>query len=326
MLQIIMKSSWAGLFSAASMPLGAITSRFWHPSGRVIGALTAFGAGALLSATVLDLVAAAVDEGHLIELIVGSIIGSLFFTSVNHLVNRYGGFLRKPATAAAHLRQQQAKQFANFLGTVRRMDIFCELPLENLQQLAQATLITRFDKNEVIYPASSPCESLYVLQSGEVQLLDPNREDPNREMQPFITLQSGDSFSRMAFFTGTPHGTITQTTTACEVAILPRSVFEDLLETSPELNTATQWMIQGEEVAHYLQERHHFTQTEVQDWVDRAVFEIRANARIPDAVALENKADQFIQIARQLKRLPLLGAIPVVMMGTGQAFCPSYGY
>jgi hypothetical protein len=128
MIDVIGQAFWAGMFSAASMPLGTITSRFWRPSGRIIGALTAFGAGALLSATVLDLVANAVEEGHILELVTGSIIGSLFFTTVNHVVNEYGGFLRKPSTAIAHANQQQAKQFEELLSRVSRMEGFKGLP------------------------------------------------------------------------------------------------------------------------------------------------------------------------------------------------------
>lgn len=305
MLATVLQAFWAGLFSAASMPLGTITSRFWRPSGHIVGSLTAFGAGALLSATVLNLVAEAVESGHIVELIIGSILGSLFFTTVNRIVNKFGGFLRKPATAMAHVKQQQELQFQQFLSNVKRMDLFRPLPPEDLQFLTRNALLSHYSAGEVIYPPKSVCESLYILQSGEVQLLD-----PLRNMEPFATLYPGDSFSRMAFLAGTPHGTSAVAATDCAVAILPKDVFEDLLETSPELNTATQWMVQGEEVAHYLQERHYFTPIEVKSWVDRAVAEIKANARIPDAIAIENKAQEFVAIARQLQRLPLFQYLP----------------
>jgi len=93
-----------------------------------------------------------------------------------------------------------------------------------------------------------------------VQLLD-----PEQEMQPFANLKPGDFFSRMAFFTGSPHRTSAIAKTDCEIATLPREAFEDLLETSPELNVATQRLVQGEEIAHYLQQRHYLTLDEVQN-------------------------------------------------------------
>ena len=38
----------------------------------------AFGGGALLAALVIDLVGSAREKGHILELVIGSIIGSLF--------------------------------------------------------------------------------------------------------------------------------------------------------------------------------------------------------------------------------------------------------
>ena len=133
MLAPIMQAFWSDLFSAASMPMGTITSQFWQLSERLVGALIAFGAGVLLSATVLDLVADAIEEGHIGELVIGSILGSLFFTTVNHFVNKFGGFLRKPATTIAHVKHQQEQQFQQFLSNVKRMDVFRSLPAKDLE-------------------------------------------------------------------------------------------------------------------------------------------------------------------------------------------------
>ncbi len=45
-----------GLISAATLPLGAVMSKFWSPGNRVIAAMMAFGGGALLAALTIDLV------------------------------------------------------------------------------------------------------------------------------------------------------------------------------------------------------------------------------------------------------------------------------
>ncbi|MGD1948141.1 MAG: hypothetical protein ACFB14_00640 [Leptolyngbyaceae cyanobacterium] len=144
MQPVIVRAFQSGLLCAASMPLGAITSRFWRPSGRVIGALTAFGAGALLAATVLDLVSHAVEEGFIAELATGSIIGSLFFTTVNQFMNKYGSFLRKPATAAAHVANHQEQHFQTLLIQVSRLDIFRSLTPHTLKQLTKSLLVSHY--------------------------------------------------------------------------------------------------------------------------------------------------------------------------------------
>ena len=129
--------------------------------------------------------------------------------------------------------------------------------------------------------------------------------DPERDMQPFAQLKPGDVFSRMAFFSGAPHGTGEIATADCEIASLPKDAFEDLLETCPELNKATQHFIQDSEIAQYLQQRHNLTRSEISTWVNQTVTCIQTAAQIPDAVSIDNKAREFFQIARQIKRLPI---------------------
>ncbi len=97
----------AGIISACSMPLGSLTALVWTPKKRILAFLMAFGAGALLAALVIDLVGSARDKGHLLELIIGSILGSLFLIFVNRTVNNAGGFLRKASTTLAHLTDKQ---------------------------------------------------------------------------------------------------------------------------------------------------------------------------------------------------------------------------
>ena len=63
-----------GLISAVSLPLGALVARFWIPQDRVLAALMAFGAGALLSALTIDLVGGALESGEFFALAAGAIL------------------------------------------------------------------------------------------------------------------------------------------------------------------------------------------------------------------------------------------------------------
>ncbi|MCG6897754.1 MAG: hypothetical protein LJE60_11705, partial [Thiocapsa sp.] len=45
---------WMGILSACSLPLGALTTRFWTPGDRTTAMLMAFGGGALLAALFLS--------------------------------------------------------------------------------------------------------------------------------------------------------------------------------------------------------------------------------------------------------------------------------
>jgi len=52
-----------GLFSAASLPLGALVAMFWIPRQKIIAVLMAFGGGALLAALTIDLVCKNLENG-----------------------------------------------------------------------------------------------------------------------------------------------------------------------------------------------------------------------------------------------------------------------
>ncbi|MBV2092787.1 MAG: Crp/Fnr family transcriptional regulator, partial [Candidatus Thiodiazotropha sp. (ex Ctena orbiculata)] len=99
---MVMMAFALGIISASSLPMGAITAKFWQPSDRATAILMAFGGGALLAALTIDLVASAVEEGHFYALAAGAMVGGLLFIGLNQLVNDYGGFLRKASTTIYH--------------------------------------------------------------------------------------------------------------------------------------------------------------------------------------------------------------------------------
>jgi len=84
-----------GLFSAASLPLGALSSFVWSPTRKTLATLMAFGASALLAALTIDLVASALSHGHFFILALGSIIGGILFVSLDNIVSNYGDYKRK---------------------------------------------------------------------------------------------------------------------------------------------------------------------------------------------------------------------------------------
>ena len=107
---LIWSAFWMGILSAVSLPLGALTARFWTPGDRATAVLMAFGGGALLAALTIDLVGAALERGHFNTLAVGAVCGGLLFVALNLLVNDFGGFVRKTSTTFYHLRRQEHRR------------------------------------------------------------------------------------------------------------------------------------------------------------------------------------------------------------------------
>lgn len=116
-------SSWAfylGALSAISLFFGAIAGIFYTPKPSVIAAMTAFGAGALLAALSIELIAPTVldivhhkhdvdpeAKSHAIytmgSLIFGCITGGLTFFLFDEMLNNKGAFKRKISTIITHM-------------------------------------------------------------------------------------------------------------------------------------------------------------------------------------------------------------------------------
>ena len=134
---------YIGIFSAISLPLGAMLSFVWKPEQRVIAILMAFGAGLLLAAVSVDLVENALSQGGFNSLALGSLIGGILFIVLDNIVNNYGGYKRKFSTAVYYLQNQNKEQLKNTLSNLGRIEIFNDLSNYDVEYLSK-NIQTRF--------------------------------------------------------------------------------------------------------------------------------------------------------------------------------------
>lgn len=121
---------WAfmiGGISAISLPLGAMAGIIFKPRAKITASLTAFGAGALLAALSIELIAPTVMEivgqsesnfagsdgskSHAIftmgSLLIGCISGGLLFVILDEAINSKGGFTRKISTIITYVKKHR---------------------------------------------------------------------------------------------------------------------------------------------------------------------------------------------------------------------------
>jgi zinc transporter ZupT len=118
---------WAillGTISAISLPLGSLVGLRAKPRPAVISVLAAFGAGALIAALAVELVAPTVlalgenAEGshhgnphtHFYALVLGAVMGGCLFVVLDRIVNAHGGFLRKTSQTVAYFTARKHKR------------------------------------------------------------------------------------------------------------------------------------------------------------------------------------------------------------------------
>jgi CRP-like cAMP-binding protein len=294
-----------GIISALSLFLGALTAGFWKPRDRVLAFLLAFGAGALFAAIAFDLVAPSISKGHFGALTFGAVLGGLAFVVLNQILNHYGGFLRKASTTFYYLRKQRQRKVERILSQMGRIDLFRSLPPHEAQKSAAAVVSKEYKAGTTLYRQNDPCVGLYIIEKGEVELLD-----PKAGMQPFQRLQQNDAFGRMAFFTGAPHATVAVATADTHVWVLPRQDFINLLKESPNLAEALQIFLSSQEVGTYLAERQGLTADEATRWERETVRSLQTGGGLLSAVEIDPRRDQLKQILSQVQRLPIFGKLP----------------
>jgi CRP-like cAMP-binding protein/zinc transporter ZupT len=305
LLQVTTNPFLAGLVSACSMPIGALLSMGWSPRHRVVASLMAFGAGALLSALVIDLVGSAQARGHLLELGMGSITGSLFYTSVNQSVNASGGFLRKPSTLLTHLKILQERQRRHRLAQLRSTELGRSLPAEDQRVLAGKLFIRRHAGGHTLFRRGDPSESVHLVLAGTVTLLDPLRDS-----RTYDHLHMGQCVGWLSFLTGSPHQLTAVTNGPVELAVLSRPDVEELLESSPSFVSWLGGWLRTPEVESYLQQRHGLAREQVADWIERAQASLQARRWLPDAVEVDRGRDAFLRIARRVEKFPVFSSLP----------------
>lgn len=122
-------ASWAfiiGALSAISLLFGSICGIIFNPKPKLTASLTAFGAGALLAALSVELIAPTVEgivassksgapdaQSHALftmgALLIGCILGGIIFVVFDELLNNRGAFMRKASTMISFLKSKSNK-------------------------------------------------------------------------------------------------------------------------------------------------------------------------------------------------------------------------
>ncbi len=164
-----------GIISAAALPLGALLAFKWTPKPKMLAAMMALGAGALLAALSIDLVAESLEHGHFYPLAVGMIIGGIFFAILNSIVNGKGGFLRKTSTTHTHLSQTFNKRQKALIDRFSKVSLFRKLPPSEVHHLLPYLHRFQYRAGKVLVHEGDPGDLFFVVESGSALVMDDNK-------------------------------------------------------------------------------------------------------------------------------------------------------
>jgi CRP-like cAMP-binding protein len=272
---------WAvalGGISAASLPMGSAVGLLTSPSSRTLGVLAAFGAGALLAALSVELVAPTVeaatgDEGALalVTLVSGAVLGGALFVFLDQLVSQRGGFLRKSSTAISWFRRRRAQRAREVLEHLCRMPLLRTLDPDEVSLVVADVTSRPLTSGEVLFREGQPGDAIYFVKEGELAL--------ERHGQPYQTAHAGEVIGEMALLTGAPRSATARALGPVEVLVLSGDDFERWRALCPALDEAVRGLA-AERLALMADadRRNHSAEHE---WAEAAVEALRGGQEIP---------------------------------------------
>lgn len=245
------------MLSAASCVIGAGLGIAWRPPQRVVAAIMAFGAGALLSALSFELILTAQDQGGFGAVASGAIIGGVSFVLLNELLNGRGGFLRKPATTSRYLRDRKRAETNALLHKLSHVSLLRALPPEEIHAIVRHIEPRRYEGGAVIFHQGDAGDGLYLIDQGAVELyadgssgwtggsgtpagvVGPAPGGGSGDNAPLIArLGSGEAFGEMALLTEEPRAATAVAAGGVDLWKIPKDDFDELVAVSPGLARA----------------------------------------------------------------------------------------
>ncbi len=284
---------WAliiGILSTASLPLGSVLGMAFRPKASIVGALAAFGGGALLAALSVELIAPTMmnasqsDEGkHLAyALLVGGVLGGVFFWILDQLLNARGGYLRKTATAITYMSRSRSKRMSGLVKKLSVSTLFRSIPPAQIELLLQRLRPVVFNPLEVIFHEGSKGDSLFIIESGEITL--------TRDGKNIGNLTGGDIVGEIALLTGGARTATAKATILVTAMELNRHDFNAICEHAPEFEAAVRDLAGArlEELGH----RDAALAELSSKWAEEASFAIRKGNHVPTAGELHQAAHE----------------------------------
>jgi CRP-like cAMP-binding protein len=249
-----------GLVTAISYPIGSSIGLGLKPGPRVTSAMLAFGAGTLIFALAVEIVAGSVTKGGFFSVGSGMILGGLGFEVVNHLLNQRGAFLRKVSVAAQYIAVERKRREHALLKRLAHVHLLQSLPPQDITPLVRASRLVDLRAGEELFREGEAGSSLYLIDKGELEVI--------RGGQRVAILTPGETVGEMAVVTGAPRSATIRALRDSSLFYIPKPAFDDLVQSAARVRDRVSDLIKlrTEELKAHLLVSH----AEADDWLATA--------------------------------------------------------
>ena len=310
---------WAlslGALSAVSLPLGSFLGIRYNLRPLYISILAAFGAGALLAALSIELVAPSVlaltvaVEGtvdhvrqNFYGLLAGLISGGLIYILLDQLVNAHGGFLRKTVSVVKYLSIPEKKKKNLLIEKLSQFSILQELSSEHINTLLTLIKPIVFNDKDVIGSQGDQYNQLIFITSGKVDIKH------NGKFK--INVGNGTVFGLVQILADIPNATSAYANGTVKGLVLSKENFEVLMELSREFNSKCREKTSNQ--LDKLEQYHSSHIKEVTDWKSKAMHALELGTKLPNT-------NQLKRIKEEHEGAPLAIWLGILIDGIPESF------
>lgn len=115
---------------------------------------------------------------------------------------------------------------------MRALPLFADMPTDALYALAGRLVLRQFPVEEAIYTEGTPGDAMYIVEAGEVKLMDSAFSDAHL----LERVRPGEAFGEMALLTGRTRAECARAATDVTVWVLYKSDFDDVMVQYPEVS------------------------------------------------------------------------------------------
>jgi CRP-like cAMP-binding protein len=114
------------------------------------------------------------------------------------------------------------------------LQLFADVPTEALSALAARLVLRHFPTEEAIYTEGTPGDAMYIVESGEVKLMDSAFSDAHL----LERIRPGEAFGEMALLTGRTRAECARAASDTTLWVLYKSDFDDVMVQYPEISVS----------------------------------------------------------------------------------------
>ncbi len=286
---------WAfllGALSAISLLIGSLIGVFFRVPKQIVGIMAAFGAGALLSALSIELVAPTIQEfvsaetpilkeegrQHFFNMIFGAFFGGVLFVILDQVLNQKGGYLRKTAYLISKNAFEKEKFHSEILLDLSKNPLFFKLDPVSMNEIIKHFKPRIYNAEEIIFNSGDKPERMFFIRKGQVAV---------ESMEKNILLEKGQIVGEMSLLSKELHSSDCYAKTDVELLVMDLHDFELTCKLVPEFEKSILSLAKNRlednisAITHNAEER--------EKWANQAIDAINHGANIPTKHFLTGK-------------------------------------